>query len=77
MNTYITPHEFAGMIICEEEHPLMERESSEGTRNITVFHTAGENDSIKPIRDSTDVIGDIYNFCTVECPESKNWNGAY
>lgn len=26
MNTYITPYEFAGMVIYEEEHPLMERE---------------------------------------------------
>jgi hypothetical protein len=27
----------------EEEHPLKEREETSGTRNITIYHTAGQN----------------------------------
>ena len=40
---------FAGLIMFEDEHPLMERESEDGMRNIIVYHTAGIN--IKPIRE--------------------------
>ena len=75
MNTYITPYEFAGMVIFEEEHPLMERESQTGMRNVIVYHSAGIN--IKPIRDSVEVIGDIYKFTTITNPEGKTWDGTY
>jgi hypothetical protein len=75
LNTYITPYEFAGIVIFEEEHPLMERESQSGKRNIIVYHTAGPNPI--PIRDSTEVIGDIYTFTTISDPEGKDWNGTY
>jgi len=47
MNAYITPNEFAGLVMFEDEHPLIERESLDGKRNIIVYHTAGLN--IKPI----------------------------
>jgi hypothetical protein len=43
LNTYITPREFAGLVMFEQEHPLNEREAATGTRNITIYHTAGAN----------------------------------
>lgn len=30
-----------------------------------------------PIRESTEVIGDIYSFTTITDPEAKDWNGTY
>ena len=53
----------------------MERESQTGKRNIVVYHTAGPNPI--PIRDSTEVIGDIYTFSTISDPEGKNWDSTY
>jgi len=50
MNNYIAPHEFAGLVFFEEEHPLMERENENGQRHVIVYHTAGEN--IEPISHS-------------------------
>jgi hypothetical protein len=64
LNTYITPNEFAGLVFFEEEHPLMERESATGTRNISIYHTAGTNPV--PIREQTsDLTSDIYFFKTI------------
>jgi hypothetical protein len=39
MNSNLLAHEFAGLVFFEEEHPLMERESKTGTRNVVVYHT--------------------------------------
>lgn len=52
LETYILPHEFAGLVFYEEEHPLNEREAVTGTRNITIYHTAGEQPT--PIKEQPD-----------------------
>jgi len=41
LNDYITPQEFLGITIFEDEHPLMEREADTGKRNVIIYHTAG------------------------------------
>jgi len=70
MNTYISPNHFAGLVMMEEEHPLQERESEEGTRNIVVYHTAGVEDTLTPLKDdeaiSEAICGGIYTFTLVE-----------
>jgi hypothetical protein len=72
LNTYITPREFAGLVLCEEEHPLKEREEATGTRNITIYHTAGPNPI--PIREQAEVNSDIYTFTTITKPEQSTWD---
>lgn len=42
MNDFITPQEFVGLTMFEDEHPLKEREAQTGCRNIVVYHTAGK-----------------------------------
>ena len=71
MNSYITPNEFAGISMFEDEHPLAEREASTGQRRIVVYHTVspGNLQPIKEIKPDL-VIGDIYEFKKLEVPES-------
>lgn len=66
LETYITPNEFAGLTIFEEEHPLNEREAVSGTRNITIYHTAGQEPVA--IRETTELNSDIYSFTTITNP---------
>tara|TARA_B110000259_G_C13765307_1_gene302368 strand:+ start:290 stop:433 length:144 start_codon:yes stop_codon:yes gene_type:complete len=40
LNDYITPGEFMGITLFEDEHPLLEREEN-GKRNVIIYHTAG------------------------------------
>lgn len=75
LDTFITPKEFAGLVMFEEEHPLLEREAATGTRNITIYHTAGDNPI--PIREQTEVISDIYTFTTIQSEEKKDWTELY
>jgi hypothetical protein len=41
LNDYIAPNEFLGLTFFEDEHPLVERESATGKRNVIIYHTAG------------------------------------
>lgn len=61
--------------MCEEEHPLKEREEATGTRNITIYHTAGPNPI--PIREQAEVASEIYSFTTITHPEQHTWDGIY
>jgi len=57
---------------------LNERESSTGTRNLTIYHTAGNKPV--PIKDqSSEISTDIYTFTTIEKPivQGKNWDEVY
>lgn len=75
MNTYIAPHDFAGIVMMEEEHPLMEREAENGLRNVIVYHTCAE---LKPLKnEDTEFDSIIYSFSLIEKSEDKNWNGIY
>lgn len=59
----------------EEEHPLAERESQTGTRNITLYHTAGNNP--QAIREQVELTSEIYKFTMVSKPEKKTWNEIF
>lgn len=76
MNTYITPKEFAGLVFFEEEHPLKEREASTGTRNVSIYHTAGADP--KAIRElNADAPEKIYNLTHIQKPEAETWQDLY
>jgi len=71
MNLYITPSEFVGISMFEDEHPLAERESETGQRRIVVYHTVSPS-QLQPIKEIKPdlVIGDIYEFKKLEVSES-------
>jgi len=50
MNSYITPNEFAGISMFEDEHPLAEREAATGQRRIVVYHTVSPG-YLQPIKE--------------------------
>lgn len=76
LNDYVTPSEFMGMTIYEDEHPLMEREAENGKRNVIIYHTAGSK--VAPIKElREDLVGDIYTFHKFEVPEDKDWENLY
>lgn len=76
MNEYIAPEEFLGITVFEDEHPLAERESENGLRNLIIYHTAGQQ--ITPLKELTqDIVGDIYTITKIELPEAKTWENTY
>jgi hypothetical protein len=76
LNEYITPDEFLGMSLYEDEHPLMEREAETGKRNVVIYHTAGNK--LQPIKElKADLVGDIYSFTKIVNPENKSWDASY
>ena len=77
MNEYIAPFEFKGIVCFEDEHPLNEREAESGLRNVIVYHTAGEEQDLKRLRDISDIEGTIYKFSTILEPEAKSWTNTY
>jgi hypothetical protein len=81
MNAYISPNHFAGLVMMEEEHPLEEREAETGTRNIVVYHTAGLEETLNPLKDDETICEaismGIYTFTVIEEREAKSWDKTY
>jgi len=77
MNDYIAPFEFRGIVCFEDEHPLNEREAESGLRNVIVYHTAGQEQDLKKLKEISDIEGTIYNFTTIVRPEEKTWTNVY
>ena len=76
LNDYITPGEFLGITLYEDEHPLMEREAVNGKRNVIIYHTAGQK--IAPIKElKADLVGKIYTLDVMMIPEEKTWDNLY
>lgn len=76
LNTHLTPYEFSGVVMYEDEHPLAERESQEGKRNIIIYHTAGANP--KPLSEVTSELeSKIYEITTFNVPEAEGWDKVY
>ena len=82
MNEYLNPQHFAGMVMMEEEHPLIERESETGTRNIVIYHTIGPDEIITPLKNNQHISeilenGPIYEFYHFMNQEAKTWDNTY
>ena len=76
MNTYLAPYDFKGLVIFEDEHPIVEREDVRGHRNVVVYHTAGKG--LTPLAETTEIASDIYSFATITSPEDPlSWESTY
>lgn len=78
MNTYIAPYDFKGLVVYEDEHPIVEREERSGRRNVVVFHTAGKSDELTQLSETTEIPSDIYTFTTITNQEDPlSWDNTY
>ena len=79
LETYILPHEFASLVFYEQEHPLFEREGSDGKRCITIYHSAGETPI--PIKDQPDISENltttIWSVNKLSRVDQKTWDRTY
>jgi len=76
LNEYLPPQEFHSLVLFEDEHPLQERESQKGERNIIVYHSAGEQ--LKPLKEiKSDLDQKIYSMTLFEAPEQEDWEQMY
>lgn len=76
LNAHLTPYEFNGVVMYEDEHPLAEREGATGERNIIIYHTAGPTP--KPLSEVTSELeSKIYEITTFSVPEAQGWETVY
>ena len=79
MNDYVAPHEFAGLVFYEEEHPLKEREAKKGTRNVTVYYYGQEGAEMQKIseRFQMEEGRKYWSHDLVTLKEGKTWDPTY
>lgn len=74
LNKFIAPSDFHSIVAFEQEHPLEEREAETGTRNVVVYHYAGDGQSeLQPL----DFDSKLYSLTVIEAPEEENWDNMY
>ena len=78
LNEYIIPADLHSVALFEEEHPLFERESEFGTRNVIVYHYAGDNEGLTPIKEQKpEFDSQIYGYTLLEKGEQEDWSKMY